>query len=95
MLRLKDIAARMDDCHLRTVTRWWKKLDAECRTAGLPGVAPDVTGHGPDKWLPETVERLLRHWRYYYAQRGVTTKAGRAKFVEGLPADDTRQTTLF
>ena len=87
MLRLKDIAARMDNCHPRTATRWWKKLDRECRAAGLPGVAPDVTGHGPDKWIPATAEWLLTLWRGYYAMRGTTPR----KFVGGLPDTDPKQ----
>jgi hypothetical protein len=80
MLRLKDIAHLMDDCHQRTAKRWWKKLDAECRAAGLPGVAPDVAGHGAHKWTIPTAERLLNLWATYYSQRGITFAIARAKF---------------
>jgi hypothetical protein len=88
MLRLKEIAARMDDCHPRTATRWWKKLDAACRRAGVERVAPDVTGHGPDKWHEATATRLLDLWRTWYSQRATTPR----KFVDGKPAEDPKQT---
>jgi hypothetical protein len=93
MLRLKDIAAAMDDCHLRTASRWWKKLDAECAAAGLPRVGPDVTGHGANKWHPATAERLLKLWADYYRTRGITARTARRKF-RGL-APDPDEASLF
>jgi len=80
MHQLKDIASRMDGCHPRTAKRWWRKLDAECRAAGLPSVAPDVQGHGPHRWEDATADRLIKLWRDYYTKRGTTPQIVKARY---------------
>lgn len=92
MLRLKDIAALMDDCHPRTAKRWWIKLNRECMRMGWPLVGPDVIGHGAHRWKPETAKRLLEMWQDYYSSRGSTLKICRAKYAGDL--FDARQLNL-
>jgi len=89
MLHLKDIAARMGDVHPRTAKRWWRKLDREQSRAGKPSVCPDVRGHGPHKWKPETAERLISLYQNYYAARGTSPQIVRAKYNGDL--QDERQ----
>jgi hypothetical protein len=91
MLRLKDIAALMDDCHPRTAKRWWKKLNAECRRMGWPLVGPDVSGHGPHRWKPETAARLIKLWEDANKARGTTLAIIRAK-AAGKFSDNDSQT---
>ena len=77
MHQLKDIAVRMDNCHVRTAKRWWKKLR----------VPPDVRGHGPHRWKDATADKLISLWELYYATRGTTPQITRAKFA-GKFTDD-------
>jgi hypothetical protein len=83
MHRLKDIAARMDNCHERTAKRWWKKL----------GVPPDVIGHGPHRWEDATADRLIALWKQYYNTRGTTPQIVKAKYRGELT--DTNQFDLL
>jgi len=69
MHRLKDIARRMDDCHPRTAEKWVKKLR----------VPADVVGHGPNRWEDESADKLITLWKLYYARKGTTPQAVRAK----------------
>ena len=89
MQQLKDIASRMDNCHVRTAKRWWKKLNAECIAAKLPPVAPDVQGHGPHRWHDATADRLIALWQNYYTAKGTTPTIIRAKYAGDLT--DARQ----
>lgn len=89
MHQLKDIARRMDNCHVRTAKRWWKKLDSECAYAGLPRVKPDVQGHGPHRWEDATADRLIAMWKAYYTAKGTTAAITRAKYAGDLT--DARQ----
>ena len=92
MLRLKDIAALMDDCHPRTAKRQWKALDAKCRQMGLPPVGPDIVGHGAHRWKPETAKRLIKLWEDANKARGTTMAIIRAKYAGDL--FDARQLNL-
>jgi len=73
MLRLKDIAVRMDCCE-RTAKRWWKRLR----------VPPDVIGHGPHRWHKASFERLIYLWETYYKLHGTSLQLTRAKYAGQL-----------
>ena len=83
MHQLKDIARRMDNCHVRTAKRWWKKLN----------IPPDVIGHGPHRWYDRTADRLIKLWEDFYNSRGTTLAITRAKYQGDL--FDARQLELI
>ena len=91
MLRLKDIAALMDDCHPRTAKRQWKALGAKCRQMGLPPVGPDIVGHGAHRWKPETAGRLIKLWEDANKARGTTLAIIRAKAAGKFSDNNSRQ----
>jgi hypothetical protein len=81
LFQLKDIAAAMDGLHPRNAKKWWRRLDREQERMGRPRVCPDVRGHGPHRWEPETFNRLIALWKNYYAAKGSTAAITRAKFA--------------
>jgi hypothetical protein len=82
MLRLKDIAVLMDNCHPRTAKRWWKKLR----------VPPTVRGHGAHRWSEADAKKLLLRWEGWHAHQGTTPELMRAKYAGKLK--DKKQMTL-